>query len=139
MLGIETEVLWLATDNLSIGGNVSFTPSEYTSDLEILDPASSEIPATLYPNREQNRKNIKGNQLLQVPELKFTGYGTYSLPLDKGAKLDLSGVYSWTDEVFFHPLRMTERKPMPMVDWICAPLGLTLNRTSSSPRSSTTS
>ena len=110
VLGIETEVLWLATDNLSIGGNVSFTPSEYTSDLEILDPASSEIPATLYPNREQNRKNIKGNQLLQVPELKFTGYGTYSLPLDKGAKLDLSGVYSWTDEVFFSPFENDREK-----------------------------
>jgi outer membrane receptor protein involved in Fe transport len=110
VLGIETEVLWLATDNLTLGGNVSFTPSEYTEDLFILDPASVETPRSLYPNREQNRKNIKGNQLLQVPELKFTGYGTYSLPLEAGAKLDLSGVYSWTDEVYFSPFENDREK-----------------------------
>ncbi len=110
VLGIETEVLWLATDNFTLGGNVSFTPSEYTDDLFILDPASAETPTSLYPNREQNRKNIKGNQLLQVPELKFTGYGTYSLPLEAGAKLDLSGVYSWTDEVYFSPFENDQEK-----------------------------
>ena len=51
VLGIESEVLWLATDNLTIGGNVSFTPSEYTADLLILDPARSEIPTSLYQIR----------------------------------------------------------------------------------------
>lgn len=110
VLGIETEVLWLATDNLTIGGNVSFTPNEYTDDLFILDPAGAETPTSLYPDRDQNRKNIKGNQLLQVPELKFTGYGTYSLPLEAGAKLDLSGVYSWTDEVYFSPFENDREK-----------------------------
>lgn len=110
VLGIETEVLWLATDNLTLGGNVSFTPNEYTEDLFILDPASAGTPTSLYPDREQNRKNIKGNQLLQVPELKFTTYGTYSLPLEAGAKLDLSGVYSWTDEVFYSPFENQQEK-----------------------------
>ena len=110
VLGIETEVLWLATDNLTVGGNVSFTPSEYTADLFILDPASAETPTSLYPDQDQNRKNINGNQLLQVPELKFTGYGTYSLPLEAGAKLDLSGVYSWTDEVFYSPFENDREK-----------------------------
>ena len=114
VLGIESEVLWLATDNLTTGGNVSFTPSEYTADLLILDPARSEIPTSLYPDQDDNRLNINGNQLLQVPELKFTAYSTYSFPLDGGSKFDLSGVYSWTDDVYFSPFENDREKPMPM-------------------------
>ena len=103
VMGIEAEVLWLATDSLTLGGNFSYTPNEYTKDLLILDPASVETPTSLYPDRETNRKNINGNQLLQVPELKYTAYGTYSVPLDAGANLDLSAVYSWTDDVYYSP------------------------------------
>ncbi len=110
VLGIESEVLWLATDNLTVGGNVSFTPSEYTTDLLILDPARSEIPTSLYPEQDDNRLNINGNQLLQVPELKFTAYSTYSFPLDGGSKFDLSGVYSWTDDVYFSPFENDREK-----------------------------
>lgn len=94
VLGIESEVLWLATDNLTLGGNLSYTPSEYTTDLLVLDPARIDTPSSLFSNREQNTSNIKGNQLLQVPELKFTTYATYSIPLRDGAKFDWSGVYS---------------------------------------------
>ena len=110
VLGIESEVLWLATDNLTLGGNISFTPSEYTTDLFILDPAEIDAPNSLYPDRSDNRKNINGNQLLQVPELKATAYGTYSIPLDGGARVDLSGVYSWTDEVYFSPFENDREK-----------------------------
>ena len=110
VLGIESEVLWLATDNLTLGGNLSFTPSEYTTDLLVLDPARIDTPSSLFPNREQNTSNIKGNQLLQVPELKFTTYATYSIPLRDGAKFDWSGVYSWTDEVYFSPFENDQEK-----------------------------
>jgi outer membrane receptor protein involved in Fe transport len=110
VLGIESEVLWLARDNLTIGGNISFTPSEYTTDLFILDPARIETPTSLYPDRADNRVNINGNQLLQVPELKFTAYSTYSFPLDGGSKFDLSAVYSWTDEVYFSPFENDREK-----------------------------
>jgi outer membrane receptor protein involved in Fe transport len=103
VLGVEAEVLWLATDSLTLGGNFSYTPNEYTKDLRILDPASVETPTSLYPDQETNEQNINGNQLLQVPELKFTTYGTYSIPLDAGANLDLSAVYSWTDDVYYSP------------------------------------
>ena len=110
ILGIESEVLWLLTDNLTLGGNLSFTPNEYTADLLILDPANIDTPTTLYPDRAQNTKNINGNQLLQVPELKFTTYGTYSFPLRDGANFELSGVYSWTDEVYFSPFENEQEK-----------------------------
>ena len=103
VMGVEAEVLWLATDQLTLGGNFSYTPNEYTKDLRILDPARVGTPTSLYPDQETNESNINGNQLLQVPELKFTTYGTYSIPLDAGANLDLSAVYSWTDDVYYSP------------------------------------
>ncbi|MDB9756226.1 TonB-dependent receptor [Pseudomonadales bacterium] len=110
ILGVEAEVLWLATEQLTLGGNFSFTPSEYTEDLNILDPARVATPTSLFPDREQNTSNINGNQLLQVPESKLTFFGTYSFPLKDGAKLDLSSVYSWTDEVYYSPFENDSEK-----------------------------
>ena len=75
VVGIEAEVLWLATDALTLGGNFG-SAERVRKDLEILDPASIETPTSLYPDR--TKKGINGNQLLQVPELKYTAYGTYS-------------------------------------------------------------
>ena len=110
ILGAEAEVLWLATDSLTLGGNFSFTPSEYTEDLTILDPGDVSRPTSLYPDQETNEKNINGNQLLQVPELKYTVFGTYGIPLDSGASLDFSSVYSWTDEVYYSPFENDKEK-----------------------------
>ncbi|MDA8702336.1 TonB-dependent receptor [Pseudomonadales bacterium] len=110
ILGVEAEVLWLATEQLTLGGNFSFTPSEYTEDLNILDPARVATPTSLFPDRDQNTSNINGNQLLQVPESKVTVFGTYSFPLNDGAKLDLSSVYSWTDEVYYSPFENDSEK-----------------------------
>ncbi len=103
VMGIEAEVLWLATDALTLGGNFSYTPNEYTEDLNILDPARRDTPTGLYPLAAANTTNVNGNQLLQVPELKYTAYGTYSIPLADGASVSLSGVYSFTDEVYYSP------------------------------------
>ena len=110
IMGMEAEVLWLATDALTLGGNFSFTPSEYTKDLNILDPGDVSRPTSLYPDQETNEKNINGNQLLQVPELKYTVFGTYGIPLSSGANIDLSSVYSWTDEVYYSPFENDKEK-----------------------------
>ena len=112
VMGAEAEFLWLATDSLTLGGNFSYTPNEYNEDLVILDPASVETPTSLYPDRESNTSNINGNQLLQVPELKYTLYGTYAVPMDAGATLELSSVYSWTDDVYYSPFE-NERDMAP--------------------------
>jgi len=101
--GIEAEVLWLASDNLTLGGNFSYTPSEYTEDLLSKDTAGFDKPDSLFPAANQF-VNINGNQLLQVPELKYTGYATYRIPVESG-NIDISGVYSWTDEVYYSPFQ----------------------------------
>jgi len=102
--GIEAELLWLASDNLTLGGNFSFTPSKYTEDKFVKDTSGFDRPASLYGDalNAQAQKNIKGNKLLQVPELKYTGYATYRIPMESG-NVDISGVYSWTDEVYYSP------------------------------------
>jgi iron complex outermembrane receptor protein len=108
--GAEVDVLWLATDNVTLGGNLSLTPSEYTADLLVKDPTSIAAPGSLYPDQSSQIKNINGNQLLQVPDSKFTTWGSYSVPLAEGNKLDFFGVYNWIDEVYYSPFQSENEK-----------------------------
>ncbi len=102
--GIEAELTWLATDRLTLGGNLSYTPNEYTEDLVMLDPVRYDAPPSLF-GAVQSATNINGNQLLQVPESKFNGWITHVTPLDSGATLMFSGSYSWIDEVYYSPFQ----------------------------------
>jgi outer membrane receptor protein involved in Fe transport len=108
--GIEAEALWLASDNLTLGGNFSFTPSEYTEDLFIQDPAEVKTPESLFPDVNALTQNIKGNQILQVPELKYTVWGSYAFPMGNGSRLELLGVYNWIDEVYYSPFETDGEK-----------------------------
>ncbi len=100
--GMEAELTWLATDQLTVGGNFSYTPNEYSEDLFILDPAGFDAPASLF-GAATAQKNIKGNQLLQVPESKFNGWVSHVTPLASGSTLTFSGSYSWIDDVYYSP------------------------------------
>lgn len=108
--GIEAEATWLLTDRITLGGNFSWTPSEYTKDFEIADPSSLDAPSSIFPGQDEKLKNIKGNQLLQVPEGKATAWGSYRFPLQGGASLDLFGVYSWISEVYYSPFESETEK-----------------------------
>ena len=103
IFGVEAEMTWFATDRWSLGGNFSWTPSEYTKDLFIQDPAQVNTPESLFPDVNALTQNINGNQLLQVPELKYTLWAGYSIPLDGGSKVELFGVYNWIDDVYYSP------------------------------------
>lgn len=108
--GMEVEGTWLATDNLTIGGNLSFTPSEYTESLLAADLAGFDRPTSLFPDREDLVKDIEGNQLLQVPELKSTLWGSYRFDLAGGSKLDALVSWAYTDEVFYSPFESDAEK-----------------------------
>ncbi len=111
IMGLEAELLWLATDQLTLGGNFSYTPSEYTEDLFAKDTAGFDSPDSLFPGQDQT-KNIKGNQLLQVPEGKFTLWSSYRIPFEDGSNVELFGVYTWIDEVYYSPFESeTELAP----------------------------
>lgn len=108
--GIEAEATWLATDRISLGGNFSWTPSEYSEDFFIKDPSGVDAPGSIFPGQEEQLTNIKGNRLLQVPEGKATAWGSYRFPMQGGASLELFGVYSWISEVYYSPFESEAEK-----------------------------
>lgn len=106
--GVEAEATWLITDRITLGGNFSWTPSEYTKDLYMKDPSGVDRPDDIFPEQSEQLTNINGNQLLQVPEGKATAWGSYRFPLQGGASLDLFGVYSWISKVYYSPFESEE-------------------------------
>ncbi|MCB1683993.1 MAG: TonB-dependent receptor [Pseudomonadales bacterium] len=99
--GIEGEITWLATDRITLGGNFSWTPSEYSEDFFIKDPSSFERPESIFEGQDELTTNVKGNKVLQVPEGKATAWASYAMPLAGGASLELFGTYSWISEVYY--------------------------------------
>jgi outer membrane receptor protein involved in Fe transport len=111
IMGAEGEIIWFPTDNLTLGGNFSYTPSEYTEDKFIADPSRVETPSSLFPNNiTAQTENINGNQVLQVPEVKYTAYASYMVPLEQYGSLEFFTAYSYTDEVYYSPFERDEEK-----------------------------
>ena len=108
--GIEAEIMWLTTDRLTLGGNFSYTPSEYTGDLFIKDPSQFRTPESLFASFTEQTTNIKGNKLLQVPEWKYTAWASYEYPLSGGSRLEFFGVYSHISDVYYTPFESEEDK-----------------------------
>lgn len=101
--GMEVEALWLATDNLTLGGNFSFTDTEYTETFFVVDGADPTIPGAVYTglNNPDRVRDLKGNTLPRIPETKFSAYATYLFPLADRGNIEVTGTYSYIDEVFF--------------------------------------
>ncbi|MDZ7684867.1 MAG: TonB-dependent receptor [Gammaproteobacteria bacterium] len=105
MKGFELEVTWLTTDRLTLGGNFSYTDSEYDESFEIVDGADPRIPGSLFdgPVEEAQRaRDIQGSQLQQVPETKGSAYASYVMPMGPG-QFEVMSTVSWIDEVYFAP------------------------------------
>ena len=100
--GLDIDIVWLATEALTLGGNFSFTPSEYTEDLFLIDANDSDRPESLF-NVNDTQFNINGNQLLRVPEKKASAFAQYEFNLGDNGTLQLVSTYSWIDEVYFSP------------------------------------
>ncbi len=108
--GAEAEMTWLATDSLTIGGNFSYTPSEYDESFLAIDLAPANRPTSLFPDTSDLQQDVKGNQLIQVPEWKATFWGSYRFLMPGGSNLEFLGSYAYTDEVFYSPFETdTER------------------------------
>lgn len=115
--GFEVEGTWLATDHLTLGGNYSFTDSEYTESFFTVDGSDPTTPGDLYTGaaeEQQRARDIKGNSLLQVPENKASLWGSYRIPLNSG-NVDLLASWSWIDDVYFSQFQ-TELDKAPAYD-----------------------
>jgi len=101
--GLELEVLWLATDALTIGGNFSYTSTEFTESFFVVDGTDPTIPGRLYTGETNpdRVRDIKGRSLPQVPRTKGSLYGTYGLDFNDSGKVDLMLTYSFIDDVYF--------------------------------------
>lgn len=117
--GLELEVLWLVTDNITIGGNYSYTDAKYNGELSDpeainLDPTSpgflQPIPGSVDTNNPEAPESIytayertnltDGKKLQRIPEQKWAGWAQYRMELSSGT-LDFLTSLSWTDEIFF--------------------------------------
>ena len=103
VFGAELELLWLATDNLTLGGNFSYTDTEYTESFLVVDGADPTIPGALYNglNNGDRVRDLKGNSLPRIPETKLNLYASYAIPLGDNGNVDLFASYSYVDDVYF--------------------------------------
>lgn len=98
MIGWDAEVLWLATERFTLGGNVSYTHSEYTDDTNVVDFADPALPESLF-NASDSPISLKGKQMLRVPEWKAGGFAQYMIPLGDTGRIEMLASYSWIDKV----------------------------------------
>ena len=96
-------MLWLATDSLTLGGNLSYTDTEFTESFFVVDGADPTIPGQIYSaaNEAQRVRDLKGRRLPQVPESKVSLFGDYEILLNNNGRLNLIGSYSYISEVHF--------------------------------------
>ena len=101
--GLELEVLWLATDALTVGGNMSLTDTEYTGSFIVIDGADPSIPGAIYTseNNFDRAQDINGLSLPQIPEMKYSLYASYALDFGDAGSVDLLSTYSYIDDVYF--------------------------------------
>ena len=107
--GIEVEFMWLATDNLTLGGNASYTKTEYDSDLFVQENDNPAYPITLFTNRVNPDgtpgpdafivRNLKGNELKRIPEWKATIWSSYQWTFSSGT-LTAGMTWSYTGEFY---------------------------------------
>ncbi len=99
-IGWDTDVLWLATDRITLGANFSYTRTEYTDDFLVIDAASPGSPTSLF-DATARPISIDGNQLRGVPEAKGGIYAQYTVPMGDRGRAEVLANWSWIDRVYF--------------------------------------
>lgn len=104
--GFEADMMWLATESITLGGAFSYTSAEYQDD--ITDPNTGEggvvdvnnpfAPTSLF-TPDQLRLGLDGLQLNRIPEYKVNAWGQYTWRLGGNGEIDLMTSYSWQDEM----------------------------------------
>ena len=101
--GIEIEATWLPTDALMLGGNLSWTDTEYTDDIFVLEDDNPFYPIEVFNQTEAGgrdaflARNLDGNSLKRIPEWKYTLWGTYEWGFSQGT-LTAGATWSYTGE-----------------------------------------
>ncbi len=98
-IGFEGDVLWLATDNLTLGMNYSYTDTTYqsNSDKLIIDNSNPFAPTGVYTEDELS-VNIDGEPVPRIPKNKVTAWAEYTMNMGDNGKVVFLTSLGWTDE-----------------------------------------
>ena len=96
--GFEFDVLFLATDNLTVGFNGSYTDAKYNAPYTFFNEGDPRYPRDVFGgDLQENPCNaapelralycleVNGYELQGIPKEKFTVWGNYSWPMEKGS------------------------------------------------------
>lgn len=109
--GFESDLTWLATEQLTLGATFSVMHSEYTSDFYVIDATDARRPQSLF-DPANTPFNVKGNPMLAVPDMNVAAYAQYTHSIGAFGTLTLLADYSWIDKVYFSPFTLpTDRAP----------------------------
>ncbi|MDG1112395.1 MAG: TonB-dependent receptor [Pseudomonadales bacterium] len=114
--GFEVEATWLVGDYFTLGGNYSYTDTEYKESYLVTERNDLNLPNSLFQfaldengDRIQNEvgqnefnldayvRDVQGNPLKRIPKQKATIYGSYEIPTASGMWA-LNATYSYTGE-----------------------------------------
>ena len=99
--GTEIDVLWLVTDNLTLGGTYSYSNARYDGELpadaQVVDRNNPYAPEGVY-TLEELKVPIDGEPLPRVPFHKATAWAEYTQSLGNNGRLIYLTAINWTDE-----------------------------------------
>ena len=113
--GFEIEVSWLLGDYLTVGGNYSYTDTEYSESYLVTERDDPSLPNSLFQyalNEDGSRvttatgfvfnldaylRQVEGNPLKRIPKHKGVVYGTYDFPMESGT-LSFNATVGYTGE-----------------------------------------
>ncbi|MEX2489838.1 MAG: TonB-dependent receptor [Pseudomonadales bacterium] len=101
-IGWEGDFTWLATESLTIGGNWSYTKSEFDSNFTVVDTLNPEHPTTLFRADELSVTGGDGLQQPKIPVWKATGWAQYTWNMAYGS-IDFFTSVAYTDEWWIEP------------------------------------
>ena len=107
IVGWDTDIDWLITDNLTLGANFSYTHSEYTDNFTVNDPNDPNRPPSLF-DPLNIPIDLDGKQMLQVPEMKGGVYAQYTWPMADRGQITFLVNWSWIDQVYFSAFESEE-------------------------------
>lgn len=101
-MGWEIESTWLATSNWTIGGNYSYTRTEYQDNITVFENDNPAAPDTLFTSEQQRNAmtvDLKGNDLKRIPRHKAVLYTSYTMDF-YGGTLSFGGSGSYTGSFY---------------------------------------